>query len=177
MNRRIYDSSHLYLIENNRLQKKKRIKKYMLLFIIIEILVISILVACALVTVDNKGKIALKELLENMDEAKTHNYNGRYLSNRIYGVASPLVKRIHTHEKLVDLYLNGTSPSVSKPPKPNNTPMPVEENIKYYMFSLYDNSYKYSVFYDTEISVKRESRMILKKNWWQATKVNSGMAP
>ena len=39
----------------------------MLLFIIIEILVISILVACALVTVDNKGKIALKELLENMD--------------------------------------------------------------------------------------------------------------
>jgi stage II sporulation protein P len=154
VNRRIYDSSHLYLIENNRLQKKKRIKKYMLLFIIIEILVISILVVCALVTVDNKGKIALKELLENMDEAKTHNYNGRYLSNRIYGVASPLVKRIHTHEKLVDLYLNGTSPSVSKPPKPNNTPMPVEENIKYYMFSLYDNSYKYSVFYDTEISVE-----------------------
>lgn len=50
--------------------------------------------------------------------------------------------------------MNGTSPSVSKPPKPNNTPMPVEENIKYYMFSLYDNSYKYSVFYDTEISVE-----------------------
>ncbi|NLN05978.1 MAG: hypothetical protein GX166_14480 [Clostridiaceae bacterium] len=154
MNRRIYDNSHLYLIEYNKVQKTKRIQKYMLLFIIIEILVISVLVVCALVAVDNKGKIGLKELLENMDEAKHHNYNGSYLSNRIYGVASPLIKRIHTHEKLVDLYLNGISPIVTKPQKPDTTPMPAEEKIKYYLFSLHDNSCKYSVYYDTEITVE-----------------------
>ena len=73
--------------------------------------------------------------------------------------------------------MNGTSPSVSKPPKPNNTPMPVEENINTICSVCHDNSYKYSVFYDTEISVETGIKDDIEKELVAGYKVNSGMAP
>lgn len=149
---KIYDATNLYRI--NKVQKKKKTKTVLTVIVAIELVILTILIITAFSSNGN-GSIAINELLKNRNEVKQYiNFVDLYVSNNVYGLASPLIKSIATHEYLVYLYSTGVPLNVDPQATATQVPQTTEQphKIKYYQFSLGSSSYTCSAEYDYDIS-------------------------